>query len=124
MNTVYWARHPDGPFATLIAVAATYCSPDAYNGAYEDLTSRARSPEVDDDEIHAFKAELKEALADPASCLAMNCPTPSNTTTAATRLSSTGYGVTCTAMSQPPNPDPPADRRLTRQCGCTVETAK
>ena len=66
MNTVYWARHPDGPFVTLIAVAATYCSPDAYNGAYEDLISRARSPEAHDDEIHAFKAELRQALANPA----------------------------------------------------------
>jgi hypothetical protein len=65
VNTAYWARHPDGPFVTLIAVAATYCSPDAYNGAYEDLISRARSPEADDYEIHAFKAELKQALANP-----------------------------------------------------------
>lgn len=57
---------PDGPFVTLIVVAATYCGPDPYNGAYEDLLSRARSPEADDDEIHALKAELKQALADPA----------------------------------------------------------
>jgi hypothetical protein len=39
----YWARHPDGPFATLIGVAATCCSPDAYDGAYEGLISRARA---------------------------------------------------------------------------------
>ncbi len=34
MSEFYWERHPDGPFATLIAVATTYCGPDAYDGAY------------------------------------------------------------------------------------------
>jgi hypothetical protein len=66
VSTFYWERHPDGPFATLIAVAASYCSPDAYDGAYEDLVSRARSPEADDDEIRVFGAELRQALADPS----------------------------------------------------------
>jgi hypothetical protein len=61
----YWERHPDGPFATLIAVAATYCSPEAYDGAYDDLLSRARAPDPDDEEIRAFAAELQQALADP-----------------------------------------------------------
>ncbi len=65
MSTTYWERHPDGPFATLIAVAATYCSPDAYNGAYHDLISRARAPDPGDEEIRAFTAELRQALADP-----------------------------------------------------------
>jgi hypothetical protein len=51
---------------TLIAVAATYCSPDAYNDAYEDLISRARSPRPDDDEMRRFKSELRQALADPS----------------------------------------------------------
>jgi hypothetical protein len=62
---LYWERHPDGPFATLIAVAATYCHPEAYADGYSDLVSRARSPQADDDEIGIFKAELKRALADP-----------------------------------------------------------
>jgi hypothetical protein len=61
----YWERHPDGPFATLIAVAAAYCSPDAYDGAYGDLVSRARAPDPGDAEIRAFTAELRQALADP-----------------------------------------------------------
>ena len=65
MSGFYWERHPDGPFATLIAVAATYCSPDAYDGAYDDLISRARAPDPGDEEIRAFKAELQQALADP-----------------------------------------------------------
>lgn len=66
MNAFYWERQPDGPFATLIAVAATYCSPDAYDGGYEDLISRARSPQPDDKEMQVFKSELRQALADPS----------------------------------------------------------
>jgi hypothetical protein len=46
-------------------VAATYCTPEAYDGAYDDLISRARAPVPGDEEIRAFKAELKQALADP-----------------------------------------------------------
>jgi hypothetical protein len=59
-----WERHPDGPFATLIAVAASYCTPEAYDGAYGDLINRARAPEPDE-EIRAFRPELQQALADP-----------------------------------------------------------
>jgi hypothetical protein len=46
-------------------VAAAYCSPDAYDGAYADLISRARAPDPGDEEIRAFTAELRQALADP-----------------------------------------------------------
>jgi hypothetical protein len=28
MASFYWERHPDGPFATLIAVATTYLDPE------------------------------------------------------------------------------------------------
>jgi hypothetical protein len=65
VGAFYWERHPGWPFATLIAVAATYCSPEAYDGAYDDLISRAWAPEPDDKEIRAFTAELQQALADP-----------------------------------------------------------
>ncbi len=65
MGAFYWERHPDGQFATLIAVAATYCSPEAYDGAYQDLISRAWAPDPGDEEILAFTAELQKALADP-----------------------------------------------------------
>ena len=65
VNQAYWARNPHGPFATLIGVAATYCHPEAYDGAYEDLAVRARSAAPDDEEIRVFRAELQEALADP-----------------------------------------------------------
>ena len=65
MNEAYWAKNPSGPFAMLIAVAATYCHPEAYDGSYTDLISRAHSPEPDDSEIRVFKEQLREALADP-----------------------------------------------------------
>lgn len=65
MGAFYWERHPRGPFVTLIAVAATYCSPDACDGDYENLISRARKPDPSDEEICAFTAELRRALADP-----------------------------------------------------------
>jgi hypothetical protein len=46
MGVFYCERHPDGPFVTLIAVAATYCSPDACDGDYDHLISRARAGEL------------------------------------------------------------------------------
>ena len=66
MNQAYWARNPQGPFATLIGVAATYCHPEAYDGAYEALIMRARSAAPEDEEIRVFREELREALADPS----------------------------------------------------------
>jgi len=65
VNQAYWARNPQGPFATLIGVAATYCHPEAYDGAYEALITRARSATPEDEEIRVFRDELREALADP-----------------------------------------------------------
>ncbi len=65
MNQAYWARNPQGPFATLIGVAATYCHPEAYDGAYEDLIVRARLMAPEDEEIRVFRDELREALTDP-----------------------------------------------------------
>ena len=32
MGAFYWERHPGGPFATLVAVAASCCSAEAYDG--------------------------------------------------------------------------------------------
>jgi hypothetical protein len=63
MTGFYWERHPDGPFATLIGVAATYCSPDADAEDYERLKRRAGRE--DDPQMGVFKAELRQALADP-----------------------------------------------------------
>jgi hypothetical protein len=62
MASFYWERHPDGPFATLIAVATTYLDPENY-----DLDSLKRLAKRDDDhEMRVFKAELREALRDPS----------------------------------------------------------
>jgi hypothetical protein len=66
VNQAYWARNPQNPFATLIALAAAYCHPEAYDDAYADLTARARSAAPDDEQIRVFKAELRAALADPS----------------------------------------------------------
>jgi hypothetical protein len=62
MASFYWERHPDGPFATLIAVATTYLDPENY-----DLDSLKRLAKRDDDEkMRVFKSELREALRDPS----------------------------------------------------------
>jgi hypothetical protein len=60
----YWERHPDGPFATLIVVAATYCSPDADAGDYDRLKRLAERE--DNQQMRVFKGELSQALADPS----------------------------------------------------------
>jgi len=41
MAPFYWERHPDGPFVTLIAVAATYLHPENYD--LDSLKELARS---------------------------------------------------------------------------------
>jgi hypothetical protein len=64
MTGFYWERNPDGPFATLLGVAATYCSPDADPDDYERLKRLARRQ--DDQRMRVFKAELRQALADPS----------------------------------------------------------
>jgi hypothetical protein len=64
MSPLYWERHPDGPFATLIRVATTYCSPDADEAAYEGLKRLVKRENVE--EMRVFKDELREALRDPA----------------------------------------------------------
>ncbi len=63
MAGFYWERNPDGPFATLIGIAATYCSPDADAEDYERLKRLARLD--GDQQMVIFKAELRQALADP-----------------------------------------------------------
>jgi hypothetical protein len=61
MNQPYWVRHPDGPFATLIAVATTYLHPEA-----DDLESLQELARLGDrPEMLAFKAELRQAITCP-----------------------------------------------------------
>jgi hypothetical protein len=61
MASFYWEANPDGPFATLIAVAATYLEPENYD--MESLQRLAKRP--DDREMSVFKDELREAIRDP-----------------------------------------------------------
>jgi hypothetical protein len=57
----YWKRQPDGPFATLIAVATTYLHPEV-----DDLESLQRlAKREDDQEMRVFKAELRQAITHP-----------------------------------------------------------
>jgi hypothetical protein len=58
----YWERNPDGPFATLIRVAATYLEPENYDS---DALKRLAKRE-DDEEMRVFKSELRQALRDPS----------------------------------------------------------
>jgi hypothetical protein len=58
----YWERHPNGPFATLIEVAATYLEPENY----DDDSLRALASREGDEEMRVFKSELREALRDPS----------------------------------------------------------
>jgi len=62
MDQPYWIRHPDGPFVTLIAVAATYLHPEA--DELELLQERAKDDESDP-EMRVFKAELGQAITHP-----------------------------------------------------------
>ena len=62
MAPFYWERHPDGPFATLIAVATNYLDPENY-----DLDSlKVLAKRDDHHEMQVFKSELREALRDPS----------------------------------------------------------
>jgi hypothetical protein len=61
MAPFYWERHPDGPFATLIAVAANYLDPENYDlDSLKILAKREGQPRM-----QIFKSELREALRDP-----------------------------------------------------------
>lgn len=57
----YWTRHPDGPFVTLIEVAATHLNPEMRH--HELLRDRARRN--DEPRMRRFKAELREAIQHP-----------------------------------------------------------
>ena len=57
MASFYWERHPDGPFATLIAVATTYLDPENYDlDSLKELAKRE-----DDEEMRVFKSELRSS---------------------------------------------------------------
>jgi hypothetical protein len=62
MAPFYWERHPDGPFATLIAVASNYLDPENYDlDALKVLAKSDGQPRM-----QVFKSELREAMRDPS----------------------------------------------------------
>jgi hypothetical protein len=61
MSPFYWERHPDGPFVTLISVAANYLDPENYD--LDDLKALAKRGSGD--KMLVFKSELRQALQDP-----------------------------------------------------------
>ena len=62
MAPFYWERHPDGPFATLIAVAGNYLDPENYDlDSLKILAKREGQPRM-----QIFKSELREAVKDPS----------------------------------------------------------
>jgi hypothetical protein len=63
MPAFYWERHPDGPFATLIAVATSYLHPEI-----DDVDSLKRfAKNQGNHKARVFKSELREALRNPSS---------------------------------------------------------
>lgn len=62
MGAFYWERHPDGPFATLIAVAGNYLDPENYD--FDSLKILAKRE--GDSKMQIFEAELREAIRDPS----------------------------------------------------------
>ena len=116
MSPLYWERHPEGPFVTLIAVATTYLHPEAYD--LDFLKARAKLEDLE--EMRVFKLELREALRDPSQLPGDELRNPSSTTMAAMRRSCTGCGANCTATSRPvprPRSAPGSTRCLTGSQG-------
>jgi hypothetical protein len=61
LEDFYWKRHPDGPFATLIAVATGHFHPEWPCPAL----LRRRANREPDEEMRIFKAQLREAIMHP-----------------------------------------------------------
>ena len=61
MNEFYSERDPRAPFGILIRIVTTYLHPEA--DQFESLQWRAHGQ--DDEEMRAFKAELRAAVSDP-----------------------------------------------------------
>ena len=103
MGEFYWKRHPDGPFATLIRIATTYLHPEA-----DDLESLQRLARRENDkEMHTFKAELRQAIKDPANFRMTSCRSTYGTRTAIRRHSCAVSGETSTATRQLRRPSMP-----------------
>lgn len=65
MSDRFWQKNPDAPFALLLRVVETYCHPEAYDEAYDDLKQVVHMPERDP-AFDRFKEQLIEAIHDPS----------------------------------------------------------
>ena len=101
MNQAYWARNPQAPFATLIAVAATYCHPEAYDDAYHDLSNGPGQRRRTTSRSACFEKNCAKRWPTRVGCPMTSYSRPSNTATGATRHFSAVCGATCTATSLP-----------------------
>ena len=97
MSPLYWERHPDGPFATLIRIATTYCSPDADEDAYAGLKRLAKRENVEGCGCSRMNSARRCAI-QPGYPITSYL-SPSSTTTEAPRRSCADSGTTCTATS-------------------------
>jgi hypothetical protein len=88
MDQLYWIRHPDGPFTTLIRIAATYLHPEADDlESLQQLAKRADRPEM-----RIFKSELRQAITHPG-------PAPASLWAAATLLAEAGTPFQAVALA-------------------------
>lgn len=60
----YWQDGPGAPFAVLLDVVETYCHPEAYDWAYDDLNQVLHLPERDP-VFDRFAGELRSAIRQP-----------------------------------------------------------
>ena len=61
MEDFYWKRHPDGPSATLIAIATGHFHPEWPR----PVLLRGRASREPDEEMRIFKAQLRKAAMHP-----------------------------------------------------------
>jgi hypothetical protein len=95
----YWERHPDALFATLIAIAATYCSPDAYTKGMTILSADLARQGPTTTRSADSRPSLAGLSPIRASYRVTNCPTRSSTTMVATSSSYVASGMISTGMS-------------------------
>lgn len=64
MEDRFWVKDRDARFATLLRIVETYCHPEAYDEAYEDLQAVVARP-THKPVFDTFKSELRDAIRDP-----------------------------------------------------------
>lgn len=59
----YWLTDDSGPYAILLRLIETYCHPEAWEGAYDQL--KALAQRTDDLEMRVFKRQLTAVITKP-----------------------------------------------------------